>query len=882
MYGMSSHKPVPRSRVWASCIGRGITLVLAMSVILFWALYLALPWLGTRYALPLLAEILDTPHVEAKIERAGLSGVDIHSISLGPEAGMTIRRLHVHWNFFDLVQGRIERIELVDAQVHLVENNEQWSIAGLPKLLALNNDDEQKGKLGFFPIIDEFFVDGRIFLDGSQLHISLPISMAGRLDGSEQLTTQIHTALAGQALDLRIDAHLKTGDVTLACSVPSASLASLASLLPGFFLPLGGQVGLGIHVAGGHNAPLVVGANMTLDRGYTLLGSNYLAQEGQFSAQAHWDGSALALGLAPLELISPIALVVSVEDLHFDFLRQKFSCQWRVAFGKIPSLNIAPELFGSLEAGQDSQGITLQIQGQVLAMAGTIDDQVAFNLESSVFTLAALISPTGTRLDGDVTLGEVQLSQDTLSATLNGVNILGNATLGTNPQGSFSMQGGKVVFKQPGLNVSSTSLEVQAQFTTSPEFQVQGTLKAGVVGQSGDARVTSTLNVPMSWPQVALEPGFVQAKLAWNKIDLAQISSRIVQDDHGIALNGQLDLTLLAAKIGLKGHLAPFDLAQSWVEIKGKQHITLPAKISQFVPQLSSWTGETNLDLEAKLTLPQGVPRCPLSLHIKDLRLNHEQSKISLAGARVSLSFMDVLSLRSDPDQRASFDTLQTGSIVLEQGDIHFQLEALHSILVETCTAIWAGGKVGTQAFRINPGVEEYLVDLYCDRVDLAQALGQFGMSQTKGGGSVNGRIPVHYTHGSLSFDNGFLYSTPGENGVLRIEGTHILTAGVPPDSPQYGQLDLAAEALKDFAYEWAKIRMNTVDQELVVSLELDGKPAHPLPFSFDRELGGFARVSAESPGSVFQGIRLDVNFKLPLDQLLQYKQLLELMNKGG
>ena len=225
---------------------------------------------------------------------------------------------------------------------------------------------------------------------------------------------------------------------------------------------------------------------------------------------------------------------------------------------------------------------------------------------------------------------------------------------------------------------------------------------------------------------------------------------------------------------------------------------------------------------------------------------------------------------------------MQIGAIVLERGDIHFQIEALHSILVEGCRFDWAGGRIGSQAFRINPNVEDYTVELYCDRVQMAQALEQFGMTQAQGGGTANGRIPVHYANGNLSFDNGFLYSTPGEKGVLKVKGTEILTAGIPPDTPQYGQLDLAAEALKDFSYEWARIRLNTQNRELVVSLELDGKPEKPLPFTYDRDFGGFVRVSASSPGSVFQGIRLDVNFRLPLDQLLQYRQLLELMKNGG
>ena len=60
-------------------------------------------------------------------------------------------------------------------------------------------------------------------------------------------------------------------------------------------------------------------------------------------------------------------------------------------------------------------------------------------------------------------------------------------------------------------------------------------------------------------------------------------------------------------------------------------------------------------------------------------------------------------------------------------------------------------------------------MELYCDRVQLAQALEQFGMTQVRGGGTANGRIPLHYAGGLLSFDDGFLYSTPGEKDVFQI-----------------------------------------------------------------------------------------------------------------
>jgi hypothetical protein len=137
--------------------------------------------------------------------------------------------------------------------------------------------------------------------------------------------------------------------------------------------------------------------------------------------------------------------------------------------------------------------------------------------------------------------------------------------------------------------------------------------------------------------------------------------------------------------------------------------------------------------------------------------------------------------------------------------------------------------------------------------------------------GTLNGRIPMIYSDGNLSFDNGFLFSTPGSGGKVVIENTDSITAGIPMDSPQFAQLDLAREALRSFDYKWAKLIFNTFEDTLYVNMELDGKPSKVLPFEYRKDLGSFIRVYASSPGSRFQGIKLDVNLKLPFNQVMKF-----------
>ncbi len=117
----------------------------------------------------------------------------------------------------------------------------------------------------------------------------------------------------------------------------------------------------------------------------------------------------------------------------------------------------------------------------------------------------------------------------------------------------------------------------------------------------------------------------------------------------------------------------------------------------------------------------------------------------------------------------------------------------------------------------------------------------------------------------------GFLYSTPGEGGNIRVTGLESITSGLTAGSRQFAQLDLARAALKDFHYDWARLDLNAMGDDLIMRMQIDGKPAAVLPFVFKRKLGGFVRVKGNNPGSRFQGIKLDVNFRLPLTRILDY-----------
>jgi hypothetical protein len=252
---------------------------------------------------------------------------------------------------------------------------------------------------------------------------------------------------------------------------------------------------------------------------------------------------------------------------------------------------------------------------------------------------------------------------------------------------------------------------------------------------------------------------------------------------------------------------------------------------------------------------------------------------LSVEGMELNLTLTDLLSLKSAPNQSLKFGGLTAGKIRISDGDFRFQIESSDSVLVEKGGFKWCNGSITAQSLRIQPTVKDYEVVLYGDRLNLAQLLEQLGAAKAEGSGAVNGKIPVRFKDGNFFIEDGFLYSTPGDGGAIHARGTEFLTDGIAKNSLQFSQIDLAVEALKDYEYQWVKIRMSSEGEELKLRMAFDGKPQNPLPFSYNSETGGFVRMDSGRM-SRFQGIQLNLNVSLPLNKILKYRGVMDKLNK--
>ncbi|HFQ79885.1 MAG TPA: hypothetical protein ENK33_00750 [Desulfobacterales bacterium] len=421
-------------------------------------------------------------------------------------------------------------------------------------------------------------------------------------------------------------------------------------------------------------------------------------------------------------------------------------------------------------------------------------------------------------------------------------------------------------------------------FKTAGRFKLEG--RAGLHGsktwlnvrmgqiRSGGLHMTGiNLKLPFKWPPaVGSDSGKITiSTIKRQEQKLGRVRLNIRESRQGLRLSGRWNLPWAETCIDIKGKANLFGTQPS-ANIRfnnGCQRRLHNFDLGRLVPHLKGYSTDGDIDLSGLAVYNDQGFKSRLRLKLTHVQLNAPNLK--LQDGSLSLSLPSLVPLKSAARQTLRFKGLKMGEISLAGGRVDFQIESPDSIFLEKSDLQWCGGHVYTQAMRFSPKVHNYDFILHCDRLRIADLLRQFGAGEASGQGRVSGRIPIVIKDGRLMPREGFLYSTPGEGGNIRVTGLEAITSGMAADSRQFAQLDLARAALKDFQYDWARLDLNAQGDDLIMRMQVDGKPAGVLPFVFKRKLGGFVRVKGNNPGSRFQGIKLDVNFRLPLTRILDY-----------
>jgi hypothetical protein len=493
-----------------------------------------------------------------------------------------------------------------------------------------------------------------------------------------------------------------------------------------------------------------------------------------------------------------------------------------------------------------------------------------------------------------ISVPKVMIASQARTIHLPQVVLKGTADLGRDgklfSEATFKLQSpnARILLSPARINITDFTLSGQVKTNINDAIDFGGLLQfsgAGVTVPETGVKISGARGVvPLKWPPgKQMKNGDISIAALYHKqMNFGAIKGKIQQTLSGFAFEGR-QINRLLPEISLKfnGDAKLLDTKDPVTNI----HISLlrpdhaaEIDLGNFFPESKGVKVNGKLMLTADLAANHSGFKGAVQLQVQNASVRIQKDKFAVEGIQMSLSIPELPKLRSAAGQHLMFSKIALGDMIAKDGRIDFQIESPRSFLIEKTHFIWCDGNVDTQSMRISPGVEDYRITFYCDRLKLAKVLEQFGAATAEGEGTVNGRIPLHYKNGKIRFDDGFLFSTPGQGGKIYLKGTEILTAGIPPNTPQYVQMELAREALKDYDYSWAKLNIASEGEELLLQMQMDGKPAKILPFVYRKDIGSFVKVEAEGKGSKFQGIRLDVNFRIPLNKMLQYKGLIKMI----
>jgi hypothetical protein len=440
----------------------------------------------------------------------------------------------------------------------------------------------------------------------------------------------------------------------------------------------------------------------------------------------------------------------------------------------------------------------------------------------------------------------------------------------------------KLQFDSMEIPELAISLTAQNRETGTTAF-LNATMPNLLLPASGTELRDVHLQLPIQYPPPRIRSrsrGELSiGNIRWKKTTVGKLHSVLTQTHDG--LNTRLNISSPLIKnfdLNCTGDLARTNLKSIWqchLPASEFDISTLPDSLGFNINPKLKATGQ--LDGEGNFHFsPEGIGGAlSLSLSGGDL----QQESTHLQGIQTSITLPDILRPQSAPGQRLTVEKIDIGDLKLSNAKLFWQLEDTNSLLIENLQAGWCSGTIESTAMRITPKMDIDTV-IYCDRLHLGELLKQFGVTDASGEVSLNGRLPVSFIKKRIHIDNGFLYSSPGEQVVLHFNDTRQLAAALSGAAAS-PYIAYSMDSLRNFACNWTKLTFNSEGDDLLMQMQLDGKPEEPLPYGYKN-----GQIVPDKTGSGLQHpVHFDVNFHLPLQQFFEvgtgYESMMKNLKEG-
>lgn len=369
--------------------------------------------------------------------------------------------------------------------------------------------------------------------------------------------------------------------------------------------------------------------------------------------------------------------------------------------------------------------------------------------------------------------------------------------------------------------------------------------------------------------------------------ELGALRSTFYAKERSLILAGEFENKLVpGARIDFRGSVSPRpgEMPDMLLEVNvppwsPKQ----PIALSQIRPEFGDATFTGVVSLGGAARFEAGKLTTGVQVLLEEGLFDWPELKLRAEGIRFDLRFNDLLSLNTPGGQSLRISKITSGELAFTNLLLLFDIASKEQANLERASVGWCGGTVMLHSIRLNPSNLANLAvntEIYCENLSLAELVSQLGLSKASGEGVLFGKIPVKLSaRRGISVDSSYLYTRPGGSNTIKLTDPGQIAGGMAGAALKQSQLDFALEALKDFTYSWAKLNFTTEKEDLVLSLQFDGRPNQPLPFAYDEESGQLKRDPAGR--ALFEGIQLNINTHLPLNRLLRISEKFKQLSDG-
>jgi hypothetical protein len=862
-----------------------------------------------KKVLPEVAKNAGIDDMSINVRSAGLFGAEIASVRFGKEPGApSIDSVIIDYDPIGLYNKFIKKAIISGVEIECEFTEGKVRIRGfdlnrlISKLQSGNRPPEDRPKtlpFGSIELRNSVFV---LQLKDKKMRFPVELEIIPDKQNRSLIDFRMHLYPRDHEITLTSAVDLDKNKSIISVSskgLPFSRFSGFATLVPG--ISLTGEADISAK-AGLEFSPFkILSASCVISSNNLGISYNDLKLENPGGSRQPFildirnnDENEWIFAGTSISLVSPVPVLVSNPEARFTAKDNsvKSSGNFTINPGKDKSLQIR----GKFSAGLTNKGewffkaTNTPFTGQPFDKTGLIFRGLDISSNGPKFDISGKGKGNTGLIQYSASISDISAFNDNLSFTTPELIIGGRAELGNSKiNGLINLNTRNALFKSGSAKIDIPAFSVSGIFqqNTGTPMQFDGAIKFKDISME-DSKLQFTASgiggtIPFEWPFKTTEEkgSFFADAVFWKGKNLGLFSGTTGQDKSGLLFDGEYKSAVLKGMVvDFSGKSELFGSKDPETEIKFKMRkykTDSDIDLGRFFPQAKGIEIGGTLELNGKINFIDKKPAGFLKGNIKEGSLRYSDKDILIEGIGINLLMPDLLAARSGPKQHLTFDRASIGAIELSEGKVDFQIESAESFYIEKSSFKWCNGSVNTQSVRVSPANRDVSLTLFCDRLNLAMIIEQLGIAKAEGNGAVNGKIPVEYKSGKLSFTDGFLYSTPGEGGTIHITGAKLLGDGTVPGTSQFTQMELTMEALKDYIYDWVRLKLITEGEDLLLYLQFDGKPAGPLPFIYKKDLGGFVRVKSAEEGSRFQGIRLDINLVVPLDKILHYRNALNI-----